>query len=509
MRWPYLIPLLLLLAPTATAAWGDSTQSLGDGAHPGGFSLDGDRLEGLYLDATTTTQGLGAVHLDGEPLLVGLTWGTGTWSTDGPLAVHQNDDGALSVHDNRFGWITVRGEVGTITLTGTTDWTLDDHTATSGRARVFLERSGSMDAEADRLVLTFDGPAGLALTTTPGIFGHAPRAGAWAALHFGAADTEDATADWLRVHGAPFRLTGVGEGRFTLDLVGTLGDGAADLLLRLDLHGAPAGGVVLRMAGRIASQVPMEQILQDAQGAFSYNLTDDPASLDTRILWMRLPAGLSGHLEVDFDAVSPQIAVTTSDLDPWNPQQRIPTLLVVSDEPSTAILLVGEDYEKRTVVLAFEHSFRLIGLEPDTHYPYQVIVQDPAGNQAHHMGTFQTGNATGGSRHINATAESLEDGSWRIVANVTDQTGSPVQGGVTFFVDKQAVVPVRWSGAWVHTMDNVPPGDHEVVVEATGPDGRERHVMSIHVPSEAEAPALPLASVAVAALAALALRRRQ
>lgn len=496
--------LLLLLVPAVTA---DATQSTGDGAHDG-FRLHDGALDGTHLDAATTPTGLGAVTLDGEPLLAGLDWKHGAWSLDGPLARLDVGDGNLTVHDNRFGWITLRGEPGTVTLTGTADWTVDEQagTATSGPARLFLERPATLAADGDALTVTPDGPTGIALTTEPGIFGHGPRAGAWAVVHADVDDPASATADWLRVHDAPFRLTDAAPGRLNLELIGTLGHGAPDLLVRLDLHGLPDGGLVLRMADQYARPLPLERILDDERGPLSFHTAGTDHG---RTVWLRLPAGLSGHLTLQTDDQPPSVTVSTSDLEPWEPQRSIPTLLAVADEPGTAVLRIGDHYEKRTVTTAYEHTFRLVGLAPNTTYPYELRVRDMAGNEAVAEGTLHAGNATGGSRHVQATAAPLPDGAWRVTANVTDQTGAPVQSGVAFFVDKQATPAQYQDGIWVLLLEDAAPGQHEVAVEALGPDGRVREVLRVEVPepvADAEAP-VPVAVLLAALLAALALRR--
>lgn len=500
--------LLLLLVPTAVTA--DATQSTGGGAHDG-FRLHDDRLDGTRLDAATTPTGLGAVTLDSEPLLAGLDWQTGTWSVDGPLARLNAGDGNLSVHDNRFGWITLRGEPGTVTLTGTTDWSVDAaaNTATAGPARLFLERPATLAADGDTLTVTSHGPTGLAVTTEPGIFGHAPRAGAWAVVHVDPADPTTATADWLLVHSAPFHLADAGPGLLALDLVGTLGDGAPDLLVRLDLHGLPDGGLVLRMADRVAVPVAAGRILDDGRGPLSFNATTHADG--GRTVLLRLPAGLSGHLTLRTDDAPPAVTVTTSDLDPWAPQERMATLLAVADEPGTATLRIGAHYEKRTVLNAYEHTFRLVGLQPATSYDYELRVRDLAGNERVLHDTLQTGNATGGSRHIQATAAPGPDGAWRVTANVTDVTGAPVRAGVSFFVDKQATPAQYRDGVWVLVLEDAEPGPHEVAVEALGPDGRTREVLLVEVPEpvvDAEAP-LPPAAAPAALLVALALAARR
>lgn len=501
-----LLLLLLLLVPAVAAS--DATQSTGGGAHDG-FRHAGDTVQGLHVEATLHDDGLGAVTLDGTPLLDGVSWRAGTWVVDGPLAVlDTGDGGSLSLHDNRFGWITVRAEGGTVALTGTTRWSLDGDTATSGPARVLLERPGTLDADGDTLTASFDGPAGLAVATEPGIFGHAPRAGAWAVVHVDPDQPARATADWLLVHDAPFRLTDAGPDRLAFDLVGTLGDGTPDLLVRFDLHGFGGdGGLVLRMADLVARPLPAEAVLDDERGPLSFNATT-PGDGGRSVL-LRLPAGLSGHLTLTHDDALPTVTVTTHDLDPWAPQERLATLVAVADEPGTATLRVGEGYEKRTVVRAYEHTFRLVGLEPDTSHSYEVRFLDLAGNEAVANGTFQTGPAAGGSRHIDAEAEPLASGAWRITANVTDHTGLPVEHGVSFFVDKQATLPRYEDGVWVVVLEGATPGEHEVAVEVLGPDGRVREVLWVTVEAAPEtgAPAPP-AAVLLASLAAVALARR-
>ncbi len=509
--------LMTVVAPISHAQpsnpWADSVQSIGNGASPDdgwGFSLTNHRLVGFHTQATTTQFGLSDIRVDGSQMLESIEWIAGTWALDGPLAVLTDGDdrGALSIHDNPFGWLTVRGQSGTVNLTGTEAWTVDPDKqgATSGNARVHLDQEGTLAAEGKRLMASFVSTVGLAvmMATESNIHDHAPRAGAWA--HIALGPEGDAASDWLRVRAAPFRLAEWADGKLALDTVGTIGEGAEDLLIRLDIHGLEPGipRPILRLANTFAVEAPLDTILGDKRGSFSFNATETE-------VWIRLPAGLSGRITFEDDRTPATLQVSQANIDPWAPHERIPTLLASASEPGTAVLRIGDDYEKRTLQQAYEHTFRLIGLEPDTNHSYTVTHTDLAGNKATASGVFKTGKAPDGDRYINITATRFDTGTWRVLANVTDETGAPVVKSVTAFLDKQPVTAVFDGTQWAFTLTQLSPGPHELAFEAMGPSGRTREVALIEEPApipgpDEESPS-PLGLALIGLVAAAIVRR--
>ncbi len=514
MRRPvHLLTLLVLLLltlnmPTASAHennWPDAVQYLGAGATSttiGAFTLQDTTLRGHFVEATAAPAGLQAVHVNGVLTLPSLAWNTGTWHHDGPLAILEDnaETGALSLHDNEYGWITLRAQSGTATLSGTEAWIVDEDRqgATSGTARIHLDEPGTLQADGTTLTALFEATMGLAVTraTGPNIHDHAPRAGAWANIHLGASG--DATADWMRVRSAPFSITDWDGTTLGINTVGTIGEGAEDLLVRLDINGLEPGTLrpILRAADRIATPATLEAILNDARGPFSFHATDST-------LWLRLPAGLSGRVTLQDDRTDPTFTVLVLATEPWAPHERTPVLIANANEPGTATLRIGDNYEKRTVRAAFDHTFRLIGLQPDTDHNYTVTYTDLAGNQATQTGTFHAGKPMAGDRHINATAHRLGPNAFRIVANITDETGAAVTDGVTAFLDKQVLIPFPSNGRWEFTLEDLAPGTHEFAIEASTANGNTRQVLMLEATAAAPAAGADAPGPALVALLAL------
>ncbi len=458
-----LLPFFLLVTMVAPAV-ADSVWQDGDatGALVGAFD---SRLQGHFVTAQQHAGGL-TVTLPGGTLEIEKSLGSP--SIVGPLA----DFGDLQLHDNVYGWVHIQG-----------DFRLRANDVDVVPRGLFFD---PFFLAALDLAWHHDGEwlnvrAADSLISSDGSFqDRGPEPGAWALLQ---GDGDHAVMDWFAFGGAPFKTTQTGDD-VVMELVGTIGDGAPDLLVRLEEDGhfaADPHRFVFRFNSLAAATVPAQDLLLE-RGGFSFHARD----AGHNIVEMRLPAGMSGQVAWQQDLRPPATRnVSISDVDPYAPLLVTPLLVSTWDEPVWAELRIGQQTKVATHA-ASEVRFRLTGLQPETTYDYTLQGRDLAGNIHLENGTLTTGPRAGPTAAIEVTSASSRAGP--VTFHATFEDGSPAPPGlVHVFIDKRAA-DERLSATADGFRVDVPADAKELRIEVQAPAGRVSQVLTFDADQDSPLP---------------------
>ncbi len=480
-----LFPFFLILMLAAPAA-ADSVYQTGtaQGTLVGTFPND---LQGTFVKATWDPQGLSEVTIPGA-LIERIERSLEAPQTTGPLA----DFGELQLHDNAYGWIHIQGGA-RITTTGVAEaprgLRSDDGWWLTGTDLAWSYADGWLDVTASDLLISNN--------ATFQALG--PEPSAWALLQGG----DGTVMDWFAFGGAPFK-TKVIDDRVIMELVGTIGQGAPDSLIRLETadHFQPRSDrFVFRFASQVAAPVPGVDLTNE-RGGFSFHARD----VGHAVVDLRLPAGMSGDVRWTQDLTPPVLAeVLFSNIDPYAPLDSVPELLSTWNEPVWASLEIG-DYSKVATHAANLVRFRITGLAADTTHHYTLTARDLAGNEVQASGNFTTGPATGPAARINVTSIERMDGITRVHFDARYDDGSAVPAGmIHVFVDKRAD-DGRLSTHDAGYRVDVPSKAEELRIEVVTPRGRVSEVIDLSNPDQGA----PLPSwLPLTTLVALAMLRRR
>ncbi len=468
--------LLAILVPIVGA---DSVWQDGDATGPlvGGFDA---QLRGQFVQVSHAAQRL---DVDLGDRIVTIHKSSDAPLVQGPLA----DFGDVQIHDNVYQWIHVQG-----------DFTMDakdvepiarglrvDDAYLVARDLQWDHAGGVLSVQATDTLISNDG----------GFQNLGPDPSAWALLQ---ADDDGVVMDWFAFGGAPFATDSIGE-EVVMNLVGTIGDDAPDVLVRLEQSGhfADRADRFVLMAGTLAARhVPADDML-NARGAFSFHARD----AGHQIVDLRLPEGLSGEARWRQDLQAPAfVDATIEGIDPYVPLQRSPQMTITWDEPVLGTLLVGEQ-TKQTTSPAYELTFRLTGLQPDTAYAYTLHVQDLAGNPATHEGTFTTGPREGPSAQIQILGNDPTDDGHVVHFLATLDDGTPAPAALVHaFIDKQPATDRLMQQDDVFQIA-VPADASELRIEVNAPAGRVSEVLAFEPDQQSPGPGLWIVALGLLVMA--------
>ncbi len=456
-----LFPFFLLLMMAAPVS-ADSVYAEGDATGPLVGSFAGG-LTGHFVSIVHDAEGA-TITIPGGTIELRLPL------TDpiitGPLA----DFGDLQVHDNAYGWVHIQG-----------DFQVRAGGVEEAPRGLFLDPlflvSTDLEWQKDGEWLSISASDTL-ISNDGGFQDRGPEPGAWALLQ---GDGDAAVMDWFAFGGAPFKTSHIGD-EVVIELVGTLGEDAPDLLIRLEDDGhfaRTADRFVFRFATLAAGAVPADDMLLP-RGGFTFHAREDGHN----IVELRLPTGMSGEVRWQQDLEAPAVQrVDIHNVTPYAPLLAVPELISTWDEPVWGELRIGEQTKVATHA-AQEVRFRLTGLAPDTTYTYTLQGRDLAGNTWSEQGTLATGPRAGPSAQINVTSMTMgpQGGELRFDAWFDDGARAPI-GLVHVFIDKRA------SDENLFTTDDgfaviLPSGASEVRIEVNAPGGRVSEVVSLAGPVE-------------------------
>lgn len=473
-----LLPFLLFLMLAAPVA-ADSVYQSGDaqGRLVGAFPND---LQGTFVQATWYPDGLSDVRIPGASISR-IEAALDPARITGPMA----DMGAITLHDNLYGWIHVEGAA-RIATSGVTEvlrglrsdegWWLTAPDLTWSHTDGWLEVSASDFLISNNATFQALGP----------------EPSAWALLQGGGGTV----MDWFAFDDAPFK-TKVIDDRVVMALVGTIGEGALDSLVRLETDGhfePRADRFVFRFASQAAAPVTAGD-LGLARGGFTFHARD----VGHAVIDLRLPAGMSGDVRWRQDLVAPVLEeVLFNNIDPYAPLQAPPEMVSNWNEPVWASLQIG-DYQKVATHAANQVRFRITGLAPETLHEYTLTARDLAGNIVQETGSFATGPMAGPAARINVTSVQTAGGVTTVGFEAFYDDGSIVPSGmVHVFIDKQASDERLARDGDAFVVD-VPAGSKELRIEVQTPRGRISQVVELGGETQTTPLAwwLPLAALAM------------
>ncbi len=467
--------LLAMLVPVVGA---DSVWQDGDATGPlvGGFDA---QLQGTFVQVSRSADQL---NIDVGARTITIHRALEAPAVTGPLA----DFGDVQVHDNVYQWVHVQGGF-------TMDATVVEPIARGLRVDGAYLVARDLDWSHDGALLTIDATDTL-ISNDGGFQNLGPEPRAWVLLQ---ADDDGTVMDWFAFSGAPFGTRSVAD-EVVMDLVGTLGDGAPDVLVRFEQEGhfEPRADRFVLMAGSLAARTVVADDMLSERGAFSFHARD----AGHQIIDLRLPEGLSGEVRWSQDLQAPTLqALDVHNIDPYVPLQASPEMLLVFDEPVLGELHIGSQ-TKQTLQPAYEVKFRLTGLQPETAYQYTVDARDLAGNTLTIDGNLTTGPRAGPGAAIDIVDVDDATRTIRFTARYDDGT-LPRAEQFNVLIDKRPQLGIVRNVGEMFALA-YPEGADQVVIELNTVHGRVSATHAFEPPQQGApgpAIALVLAALVVAA----------